>query len=230
MQISLIYKCFIFLELSQCFSKNALDDRDVEKIEDAIYRYQVWVKYLLESDDFVNRKKGDRGETLLHYYASSKSEPNDKNICHLLLKYGANINCIDNSKKTALHRAVAACKVDITVLLLNHGAYVNAKDAYQNTPLHIASTLNLQLCYVLLKCGADPNIKNSFHETPIFVAVRDVNHPLLHRKEICFIVKLLLEHGGNVSIELASRYENKDVFNWCRQNIQNSRGMRFMLI
>ena len=186
--------------------------------------------------DFINRKKGDLGETLLHYYAHTDNEPNDKDVCDLLLQSGAEINCTDNFERTPLHRAVVACKFDIARLLLHHGAYVNAQDANKNTPLHIASTVNLQLCELLLKLGADPNIKNSFHEIPVLRAVQGVNNALPHCKQI---VKLLLKNGGNVvlrdlnkqnAIEVASRFDNKDVFNWCKQNVQNSTGKKLILI
>lgn len=127
---------------------------------------------------FLNRKRGELGETLLHYYAGYDNEPNGKNICSYLVYYGANVNSIDNSRMTGLHRAVYACKIDITKLLLNHGAYVNAQDANQNTPLHMASTCNLELCHLLLECDADPNIKNSSHDTPILLAVKSINNSI----------------------------------------------------
>ena len=200
------------------------------------------IKYHLHNCDsrelmaYLNRKKGDLGETLLHYYASSDGEPKDKKVCHLLITYGADVNSIDEFETTPLHRAVVACKLGITQLLLNYGAYVNAQDANKNTPLHNASTLNLQLCELLLAHGADPNIKNNFHETSILRAVQGFNNALLHCKQI---VKLMLDYGGNVAIrdlnqhdaiEVASRLHNKDVFHWCEQNLQNSTGKKLILI
>ena len=191
---------------------------------------------LLDRSNFLNRKKGELGETLLQYYARSDNEPNDKIVCDLLLTNGADTNCIDNTKKKALHRSVVACKDKITELLLCHCAYVNAQDANGNTPLHYASTLNLQLCALLLKCGADPNIKNIFHETPFFRAIQGVNNALPNCEKI---VKLLLNHGGSVvirdlnkdnAIEVASRLDSKDVFDWCKQNVKNSKGKSLILI
>ena len=214
--------------MSRYFSKNTLDDNDVEGIRHAL-GLCPFKESLLKQNHFVNRKKGDQGQTLLHIYARSDNEPNDKKVCNLLLENGADTNCVDNTERTALHMAGAAGKTDITELLLSHGAYVNAQDNNKDTPLHIASTLNLQLCDLLLKCGADPNIKNGSHATPLFLAV---NNALRHCKQI---VKLLLKHGGNPvirelncnnSIEQASRFEDKDVLNWCKQNVQNSTGKR----
>ena len=185
---------------------------------------------------YVNGKKGDLGETLLHYYASSDNEPKHKEVCHLLITYGADINSLDKFETTPLHRAVVACKLGITQLLLNYGAHVNAQDANKNTPLHNASTLDLKLCEFLLTCGADPNIKNNFNQTPIFRAVQGFNNALPHCKQI---IKLMLDYGGDVlikdlnqhnAIEVAARLHNKDVFHWCEQNVQNSTGKKLIIM
>lgn len=42
--------------------------------------------------NIINCKGGDLGETLLHYYTGSDNEPNDQNICDLLIQYGALTN------------------------------------------------------------------------------------------------------------------------------------------
>ena len=187
--------------------------------------------------NFINHKEGDLGETLLHYYAGSDNEPYGEEVCDLLIQCGAQINCTDNVEETPLHRAVIARKFGITKLLLNHGAYVNAQDANKNTPLHIASTVDLQLCDMLLKRGADPNVKNNLHQIPVLRAVQVVNNVL---PQCCKqIVKLLLRYGGNVvlrdlnqqnAIEVASRFGTKDVFDWCKQNVQNSTGNKLIFI
>ena len=156
---------------------------------------KVWFNHDKTTTEFINRKEGDPGETLLHYYAGSDNEPNGKEVCDLLIRYGAQINCTDNFERTPLHKAVAARKFSFIILLLNNGAHVNAQDANKNTPLHIASTINLQLCDILLKHGADPNIKNNFHEIPVLRTVQGVISALPHCKQI---VKWLLDCGGNV--------------------------------
>lgn len=214
------------LELSQLFLKRPLDSADHITIE---WYLEKGRDFGMDTVEFLNRRD-DLGETLLHYYARSNNEPDAKEVCILLVTYGADINCMDNSEKTPLHKAVIAAKLNIVEMLLRQDAYVNAQDATKNTPLHYASTRDSQLCDLLLKCGADPNIKNNSHETPTFLAVRGVNNDSSDRKKI---VKLLLGHGGNVlirasnqqnSIEVASRLDNEDVFNWCRQNERNSLG------
>ena len=214
--------------------KNILDN--FGNIEIFTYDYEF------EYHSFLNRKNGDQGGTLLHYFAFSANEPNDTRVCNLLVIYGADINVIDNSRETPLHKAVAAGKVGITDLLLNHGAYANVQNKDQNTPLHIAvkhcqersSTVTLKLCDLLLKHGADPNIKNDFHETPLLNAVQGVNNSFPCKE----IVKLLLNYGGNVeitdlnqnsAIKEAARLDNKDLFSWCKQNEQKSKGKRLTL-
>ena len=224
----------LFLALSQCFSKHPLGDLDIREIKtlfNSIKRISV------ESlKNFIHRKQGDLGETLLHYYAGSVNEPNGEEACDLLIAYGAQINFTDNFERTPLHRAVVARKFSMTRLLLNHGAFVNAQDANKNTPLHIANTVDFQLYDLLLKRGADPNIKNNLHESPVLRVVQVVNNALPQCKQI---VKLLLHYGGNVvlrdlnrqnAIEVASRFGNKDVFDLCKQNVQNSTGKTLILI
>ena len=199
----------LFLALSQCFSKHPLGDLDIREIKtlfNSIKRISV------ESlKNFIHRKQGDLGETLLHYYAGSVNEPNGEEACDLLIAYGAQINFTDNFERTPLHRAVVARKFSMTRLLLNHGAFVNAQDA-------------------------DPNIKNNLHESPVLRVVQVVNNALPQCKQI---VKLLLHYGGNVvlrdlnrqnAIEVASRFGNKDVFDLCKQNVQNSTGKTLILI
>ena len=214
------------LELSQYFSKHPLDIMSI--------------RWYLKNEEFtknlINLKKGDLGETLLHYYAGSDNEPNGEKVCDLLIQFGAQIHCIDILERTPLHRTVIAHKFGITKLLLNHGACVNAQDGYKNTPLHIASTVDFQLCDLLLKRGADPNIKNNLHETPVLRAVQGVNSGLPQCKQI---MKLLLHYGGNVAlkdlnqqnaIEGASRFGNKDVSDWCKQSVQNSTVEKLILM
>ena len=211
------------LDWSRCFSKHPLEDKDIMEIK----------RNLNDSEsvkNFINRKEGNLGETLLHYYAGSVNEPTGEKVCDLLIRYGAQINCTDDLERTPLHRAVVARKFSMTKLLLNHGAFVNAQDANKNTPLHIANTGDFQLYDLLLKRGADPNIKNIFYKIPVLRVIQGVNSALPHCKQI---VKLLLHYGGNVvlrdlkqqnAIEVASRFDNKDVFDLCKQNVQNSTG------
>ena len=239
------YKCLFSLVLEKYFSKVLLDIADVEEIENHLIAYYNQWDFSQEKD-FVNRKKGHREETLLHYYASSQNELIGIMICHLLLTYGADINSTDREGKTPLHRAVAACKYFITKLLLSQCAHVNAKDTNNDTPLHNLCTVNScdlflseggdpnikNLCDLLLSQGGDPNIKNSFNETPTFRAVKNVEIALPHCKEI---VELLLNRGGSVvikdlhrqnAIEVASGLDNKEIFNLCNQNVENSSGKR----
>ena len=203
----------------------------------------------IDMRSFLNCKRGDMDETFLHYSARSgnlednneiyhflDNSEEDKKVCQFLIKYGAEVNCIDKVERTPLHKAVRACNIDITELLLKNGAYVNAQDRSKNTPLLYASTCCVELCDLLLKHGADPNIKNIFYQTPIFCAVLEFNSGLSHSKQI---VKLLLHHGGDVeirdlnqknAIELASTLGNEDIFDWCKQNVQNSSGKKLILI
>ena len=96
MQMLRKWKWQFSLELSQVFSKNPLNCKDVEKIRNA-FNYGLLDGNTLDHSNFLNRKKDDLGETLLHYYARSDNDPNVKIVYDLLLTNGANINCIDSS-------------------------------------------------------------------------------------------------------------------------------------
>ena len=68
----------------------------MEKIRNA-FNYGLLDGNTSDYSNFLNRKNGDLGETLLHYYARSDNDQNDKIVYDLLLTNGADINCIDSS-------------------------------------------------------------------------------------------------------------------------------------
>ncbi|WP_162297603.1 ankyrin repeat domain-containing protein [Wolbachia endosymbiont of Folsomia candida] len=89
-------------------------------------------------------------------------EQDNKKFISLLISLGADVDGIDLSGGTRLHRAIMddnACEVE---LLLSLKASVNAKDNNGNTPLHIAiqEASSPKIVNMLLKKGADINICN----------------------------------------------------------------------
>lgn len=77
------------------------------------------------------------------------------------LRYGAEINVIDEYGFTPLIEAIIADDVEITQLILNHGAAVNLKDMLGTSPLHWAvENSNFEISKMLLDKGADPNAYN----------------------------------------------------------------------
>ena len=57
-----------------------------------------------------------------------------------LLDYGADINCLDNDKRTPLHHAAESNKPRIIPILIQRGALTSIKDSLlKKTPLELAA-------------------------------------------------------------------------------------------
>ena len=146
---------------------------------------------------------------------------------------GASIVLKDHkwSDYTPLHLAVHSGHLPMIQLLLSNGADVNAKDDIGYTPLHVATQHNrMEVADLLLEYGANVNAQaspiwlnsNPSKYTPLHLAIQNQNF------EMC---KLFLESGANVhlkfwlhgltSLELAQKYENRNIINILKQ-YQNS--------
>ena len=114
------------------------------------------------------------------------------------LGYVRNINFMDDTEATALHKAASGGYNDIVQLLLTKGASIEARNRFNNTPLHLAAwhghTNTVEL---LLSNGASIEATNNINDTP------------LHRAAWCgytSMVELLLSKGA--SIEATDNYNN----------------------
>ena len=61
-------------------------------------------------------------------------------MIEMLLRTGANINAIDQDKKTPLHYAASEGRAQIIPLLVQNGALPGLKDYQQETPMDVAKT------------------------------------------------------------------------------------------
>jgi ankyrin repeat protein len=109
-------------------------------------------------------------------------------IFQALLDSGADVNCIDDWKRTALIYASADQGDPETLKPLIHGrANLNPKDCYGRTPLGYAAKMKrTRILKLLLSYGADPYIPDSFGFTPLLEAVQQNHHEIL---------RLLLRYG-----------------------------------
>lgn len=70
-----------------------------------------------------------------------------------LLAHGANVDCRNEYKQTALHRAIMRRNVAATEMLLEHGADVQAADRDGKTPVDLAKTCENEVIYNMLLSG-----------------------------------------------------------------------------
>lgn len=85
----------------------------------------------------------------------------DKNSIQQLLRYGDDVNQIDEYGFTPLIEAAIIDNIEISQLLLSQGANPNQQDVTGGTALAWAAENNNQaLCTLLLKSGANPNSYN----------------------------------------------------------------------
>lgn len=76
-------------------------------------------------------------------------------VVPVLLKYGADVNYMDNDLLTPMYYARSR---QVAELLLTNGAKVNAENPEGTTPLHVAAEFcYLGLIQVLVEFGADIN-------------------------------------------------------------------------
>ena len=86
-------------------------------------------------------------------------------ILKTLVKWGADINAVNDELQTPLHLATRIGRHDIMKYLVEQGANVNLKNKNDNTPLQIAiSELDLTSIKILAENGADVNVVNNYSE------------------------------------------------------------------
>jgi len=114
------------------------------------------------------------------------------------LRYGADLNAVDEYGFTPLIEAAIADNYQLAKLLIDHGANVKLQDMTGGTALHwAAENNNIELTKLLLENGADPNAY-TFAGQPVLVM------PLLRQQQT--LKKLLVKYKAN--IEFAQDYIN----------------------
>ncbi len=102
--------------------------------EAAFYGHAEIVDYLLNQDNIDIDKRNAQGRTAL-IRAVCK---NHSDIIQLLVKSGADLNLMDNNRRTALHWASFFGYVPIAKFLLDNGAILEVKDKVNYTAEDIA--------------------------------------------------------------------------------------------
>ncbi|KJH47990.1 ankyrin repeat protein [Dictyocaulus viviparus] len=154
--------CLPILKLSVLQDKMAADRPDMLgwtplMIATSAGRVET-VRYLLSLPEVNVNHRNENHQTALHY-ASSK---NRKEITHLLLEAGAEVNAADRYGATPLHRAASQGHDGIVNMLLSQPKiHIDAKDSEGNTPLFLACEEGREdTAIALARKGADPLLKN----------------------------------------------------------------------
>ncbi|XP_071041306.1 delta-latroinsectotoxin-Lt1a-like [Parasteatoda tepidariorum] len=112
------------------------------------------------------------------YDLASKNSYNDNSILqnmNKLLSLGASVSAVFESKRSVIHAAAAAGRVNMLKRILEvDRKIINQKDSLGYTPLHIAvENKRDDFVYELVQQGADVNTKTNEHGvTPLHLAVR----------------------------------------------------------
>lgn len=139
----------------------------------------------------INDKNDYNGNTALHDAVSELDIIKAK----LLIKYGADVNAVNNHGATPLLEFYwggerAQESVELATLLIDNGADVNAVCSYGTTALHDAAEGgNVPLMSLLIKNGADVNAASIVGSTPLHKAA------LLGDEAS---IKFLLDNGANI--------------------------------
>lgn len=106
---------------------------------------------------------------------------NDSNNIKILIKNGADVNAVNKSGQTALHKAVEKGNKEAVQELLKNGANINARDKKGQTALHNAvKNGNKDIVKLLVDKGADLNITDIYGYTPLQYAVKAQNIELVN--------------------------------------------------
>jgi len=130
----------------------------------------------------------------------SNTSPDDVDTVRFFVERGADIDALDNSRSTLLHRASYQGNVEVSQLLLEWGANINVQNGWRQTALHLALVRMrdelddefFDFIQLLLEHGADVDALDYDNSTPLHMASQYGS-----LRATC----LLLEHGANVRLQ-----------------------------
>ena len=182
---------------------NALDDKNQSPLKIAIEKENFYlVQTLIGSGAKMN---GSKYNNAIFQTVESYS----KNYLELLVKHGADMNCInEDTGRTLLNAAIVRHDLAKIKILVKAGAKVNTKDINGLSPLHLSAQDGYKdITEFLLQNGANINVTDSENCTPLHNAVS------FDRVEI---VKHLVEKGADLFIK--SRLKSQTPLDIARKN------------
>ncbi len=115
-----------------------------------------------------------------------------------LIEKGADIDAVDNYKRTALHNHAMSRISDVTTFL-ELGANIDALDYAGNTALHYAagSGYNISAVKKLIEYGAKPDALNNSKQTPLDFALQRASN--INIVDLAGISEVFLKNNHNIT-------------------------------
>ncbi|XP_068457201.1 rabankyrin-5 [Clinocottus analis] len=184
-----------------------------------VEREDVVFLYLMEMDSQLPGKLNEldnNGDLALDLALARKLE----SIATTLVNNKADVDMVDQSGWSLLHKAIQRGDEFASVFLIRHSAQVNAATVGAvETPLHLVCSFSpkkhsvevmsgmARIAEALLKTGANPNMQNSKGRTPLHEAVASGNEPVFNQLLQCKQLDLeLKDHEGSTALWLALQY------------------------
>ena len=155
-----------------------------------LHRFQDAAEFIIQNDSKIINED---------LYIHMAIEVENSKIVHLLLSKGANVDAIDEFKRTPLHLATELRNCEIIQLLLDFKADINAIQTWKTTktPLQIAIMKDdKETTKILLKNGANPNFAPTnqlgFGLIPIHIGIT---------LKVFDIVELLIAYNADLNLK-----------------------------
>ena len=95
----------------------------------------------------------------------------DLKLIDQLLRYGADINCVDTMGSTAIFYAIESNFHEVVKFLIEKGTYLEQRDLQNSTPQYMAVFCSdLKMIEILVSNGAQPSVLNFLGRSPLIKA------------------------------------------------------------
>lgn len=166
---------------------------------------------MLKYNEFITERKSE-----FPFIQAAKS--GKRELVEAYLNDGADINQVDNNKRTALMWAALNSKLSIVDLLLKNGANPNLTDKQNRTALMMASTM--KIVDKLLDAGINVNIQNNYNGN---TAIMEYLNYDWTADQIILLVDKFSKH--NLNLDLKNFTNDQNFYEKLLQDLKISNAM-----